>query len=232
MNAERKKRWKRRAMGAGLGLAAMRMAGPVLGLSTLGISAATRRFSRLHPLRVIRAAGELHPELKGTTRILRNVAAGPAALSEKIARAGRTGNNARSQVNLVLSSEGRRGTAAIARGSKRRNLVLIARRPLWTKKIGHLGGGPALAHELGHLADKGRRASPLGSNASFARLREEWRATSHGAKIHRKAGGNRALYWGTMLPAFGSYATRNPAVMAGGAAFGAWRGGRRRRTKK
>lgn len=178
--------------------AGMTGANSALVLGTLGLGLLGRRYGRVHPLRLMRAAGRVAPELKGTLRIVRKVKKlSPSAFGPGMVRA-------ESKTGQVLSQ------------IRRNNMISIGRHLAGKSHYGHAGSGPILSHELGHLTDAGRRT--LGGTKS---LREEWRATRVGAKIHRAAGGNRVHYWGTTLPAFGTYLTAHPVAQIGAAALGA-----------
>lgn len=181
-----------------------------------------RRSGKIHPLKVIRAAKRLHPELAGVLE------AAPAkrTLAQRLLGAGKPLAKWQRRKLRIVRAKGHSIPAAIPElevaGIKGAQKVVVIGRKSKGTRLGHLGSSGVLAHELGHLADVGRGSVKHGEMfMPWSRLKEEWRATKVGSRIHKAAGGSRAAYWAQMLPALASYGGRNPAVLAGAAGLGA-----------
>ena len=220
-----------KSIGRGVLIAGATLAPAALTL-TVGGRTLLRGFARaakrpgVHPLRIFRAAERLYPELKGTLRVVRRgiPEGNAAAFTRKLYGYGFHHRFAARALGIPTEL-GRRANVMIASprysevpvGWLRRGQVTRALRAMGhvAKFTAQPSGviGPALAHEMGHLASKGRIGVGL-NPGGLRRLYEEARASVHGAAIYRGAGGRLVDYAKAIVPAYGTYVGISPYTAA------------------
>lgn len=189
------------------------------------------RTSKVHPVRVFKAAERLFPHQKGTYRFIRTNIEGPAAINL-------AGDLSKRPDLQSFRAQGFKA------GAKRLRLVFAprpaieprityapapSRRILGVRRIvrrrvvgpAPYTTGPAIAHELGHLrpTSLAKNLNPETSKATGyvgnTHLKEEFLAHVSGYKIWRKAGGKRSHFIVAAAPAFSTYLSHSKAFISG-----------------
>lgn len=196
------------AIVAGAVLAPRFLGRRVAGIALRGV----RETAAPGPFRIMRVAQRLHPELKGTVRIVRSLGMeqGNASATPDL-----TGLYRLLRQKPPYASRGKVITAPFRERYRNRGGKILAR--------GGRMSGPTLAHELGHLSRKGR-VMP-----GRPQLYEEARAHWRGAKIYREAGGRSRDYWREAAPAYSTYVLAHPATAVASGSLGLTAVRRRRR---